>query len=49
MRTIIETYRGVEIWECNGLFIPDTNGGVQSDNIDDVREYIDNIWISVFV
>ncbi len=42
---IVETYKGVQIEQSCGYYYPSVNGNVECRTIQEVREWIDSIYL----
>lgn len=47
MSSIVEEYKGVKIEESCGYYYPEVNGNVECKTIQEVKDWIDNVWLFV--
>jgi maltodextrin utilization protein YvdJ len=45
MKEIVTTYCGVDIIKSLGFYYPDVNTNVECTSIEEVKDWIENIWL----
>jgi len=45
MKEIVTTYYGVDIIKSLGFYYPDVNTNVECTSIEEVKDWIENIWL----
>ena len=46
MSKIVARYHGVNVIESCGYYYPEVNGDVECKSIKEVKEWIENVWLS---